>query len=109
VLTLRIWKEYDGKATAIPATIQHVLAAGISHGAFFLGVGDHGGAVTAQQVQQVVEMQADAALPELRWSTLQQFFIAVKQSPGFASLPVIRTELQHHSRGCYSAYGRESS
>jgi alpha-mannosidase len=50
-------------------------------------------------------MQRDGGLPELRWSTLQQFFAAVKESPSFASLPVIKTELQHHARGCYSAYG----
>jgi alpha-mannosidase len=105
LLTLRIWKEYDGKAQAIPEAAHHVFAPGIEHGAFFLGVGDHGGAVTAEQVRDVAAMQSDLNLPELRWSTLAQFFAAVQASPGFASLPVIRGELQHHSRGCYSAYG----
>lgn len=105
VLTLRIWKEYEGKANAIPDAVQHIFAPGIDHAAFFLGVGDHGGAVTAEQVREIVAMQKDAALPELRWSTLRQFFDAVRQSSGFAALPVVRTELQHHSRGCYSANG----
>jgi alpha-mannosidase len=105
ILTLRIWKEYDGKAKAIREAVEHVFAPGMNHGAFFIGVGDHGGAVTAEQVREVVGMQTDSTLPELRWSTLQQFFQAVRNSPGFASLPVIKTELQHHSRGCYSAYG----
>lgn len=105
VLTLRIWKEYDSKANAIPEAVRHVFAPGIDHGAFFLGVGDHGGAVTAAQVREVAAMQSNGTLPELRWSTLQSFFRDVTSSPGFASLPVVRTELQHHSRGCYSAYG----
>ena len=107
VLTLRIWNTYDGKASTIPDAVKHDFAPGIDHGAFFLGVGDHGGAVTAEQVKEVVAMQSDASLPELRWSTLRQFFQAVRMSPGFASLPVVRTELQHHSRGCYSADGED--
>jgi alpha-mannosidase len=105
ILTLRIWKEYDGKAKAIPEASEHVFAPGMNHAAFFLGVGDHGGAVTAEQVRDVMTMQRESNLPELRWSTLQQFFAAVRESPSFATLPVVRTELQHHARGCYSAYG----
>lgn len=105
VLTLRIWKEYDGRASAIPVAVQHDFAPGMDHAAFFLGVGDHGGAVTAEQVRDIVAMQSDPTLPELRWSTVRQFFDAVKQSPNFSSLPVVRGGLQHHSRGCYSAYG----
>ncbi len=80
-------------------------APGIDHAAFFLGVGDHGGAVTKEQIRQVVELQKDPNLPELRFSTLRDFFLAVENSPAFASLPVIRGELQHHARGCYSANG----
>ena len=105
VLTLRIWKEYDGNAAGLEQAIPHLFAPGMEHAAFFLGVGDHGGAVTEAQVQAVLALQQNAALPELRWSTLEQFFTAVRTSPTFASLPTISTELQHHSRGCYSAYG----
>ncbi len=105
ILTLRIWDNYDPKASVIPEAAGRVFAPNINHGAFFLGVGDHGGAVTAEQVREVTRMQADSSLPELRWSTLQSFFTAAATSPGFATLPVVRGELQHHSRGCYSAYG----
>ena len=49
-------------------------------------------------------MQKDTSLPELRFSTLQEFFKAVEKSPAFASLPVVKGELQHHARGCYSTY-----
>ncbi len=105
VLTLRIYKEYSASAKAIPSAVMKDFAPGMDHAAFFLGVGDHGGAVTIEQIRQVRAMQDDPALPELRWSTVQGFLTAVRQSSAFSSLPVIRGELQHHSRGCYSAYG----
>jgi alpha-mannosidase len=105
VLTLRIWKNYDANTTMIREAATGDFAAGFDHGAFFLGVGDHGGAVTKAQLRQILEMQKDPTLPELRFSTLAEFFRAAEQSPAFASLPVIKSELQIHATGCYSAYG----
>src|SRR6202142_623475 len=105
VLTLRIWHSYDGGPKMIQPAGTGGFAPGFDHAAFFLGVGDHGGAVTKEQIQQVLALQQDASLPQLRFSTLRDFFLAVESSPAFAGLPVVRTELQHHSRGCYSAYG----
>jgi alpha-mannosidase len=105
VLTLRIWHSYDADTRLIPQAATEAFASGFDHAAFFLGVGDHGGAVTREQIRQVGVFQHDANLPELRYSTLRDFFLAVESSPAFADLPVIRGELQHHARGCYSAYG----
>jgi len=105
VLTLRIWRGYSSPASRIPLAVQNVFAPGFNHGAFFMGVGDHGGGVTKEQIKQVLEMQKDPQLPELRWSTLREFFTEVEKSPAIADLQVIRKELQHHARGCYSAYG----
>jgi alpha-mannosidase len=105
VLTLRIRGGYSRGAAMIPDAAQNNFAPGFNNGAFFLGVGDHGGGVTKEQIRQVLEMQKDSSLPELRWSTLAEFFAAVEKSPAMADLPVICTELQHHARGCYSAYG----
>jgi alpha-mannosidase len=51
-------------------------------------------------------MRADPKLAaELRFSTVAEFFAAVERSPALAALPVVRGELQHHARGCYSAHG----
>ena len=50
-------------------------------------------------------MRKDPSLPELRFSTLRDFFTAVENSPAFPSLPIVKGELQHHARGCYSANG----
>jgi alpha-mannosidase len=105
LLVSRIWQGYDVGAERIRPTAEHGFAEGLDHGVLFLGVGDHGGAVTKEQIREVLAMQKDATLPELRFSTMSGFFKAVESSPGFAQLPVIRGDLQHHSRGCYSAYG----
>jgi alpha-mannosidase len=108
VLTWRIWKDYDpGKniESMIRASAGELFTPGVNHAAIFVGVGDHGGAVTRQQIRTVLELQKEPNLPELRWSPLADFFSAVEKSPGFASLPIVKGELQHHARGCYSAYG----
>ena len=105
---MRIWKNYDpgDEATEMIRAAQgELFNTGLNHAAMFLGVGDHGGAVTREQIKKVSELQKDPSLPELRWSTLGSFFTEVEKSPGFAQLPVVKTELQHHARGCYSAYG----
>ncbi len=105
ILTGRIWKNYDADAELLRSAATAAFAPGFDHAAFFLGVGDHGGAVTKEQIRQVLEMRQDPNLPELRFGTLRDFFTAVENSPAFASLPIIRGELQHHARGCYSANG----
>jgi alpha-mannosidase len=105
VLTWRIWRDYDADADLIRQAATEAFAPGFDHACFFLGVGDHGGAVTREMIRQVVEMRKEPALPELRFSTLRDFFTAVEASPAFASLPAIKGELQHHARGCYSANG----
>ena len=105
VLTLRIWHTYDGGPNLIQPAATAAFAPGFDHAAFFLGVGDHGGAVTKEQIRQILALQQDTSLPELRFSTLRDFFSSVESSSAFAGLPVVRSELQHHARGCYSAYG----
>jgi alpha-mannosidase len=105
VLACRIWRNYDADADLIRPAAEGAFAPGFDHGAFFMGVGDHGGAVTKEQIRQILELQKDKTLPDLRFSTLRDFFSAVEGSPAFASLPVVKGELQHHARGCYSANG----
>jgi alpha-mannosidase len=105
VLALRIWGSYNGDINVIRPAAKDAFAPGFDDTAFLFGVGDHGGATTREQIGKILEMRKDPSLPELRWSTLGSFFACVEKSPAFASLPVIRGELQHHARGCYSAYG----
>jgi alpha-mannosidase len=105
ILALRIWKDYDADTDLIAEAARSGFADGFDHAAFFLGVGDHGGAVTKEQIAKLLEFQKDSTLPELRWSTLGQFFSAVESSHAFGNLPIVKGELQHHARGCYSANG----
>ena len=105
VLALRIRRGYSMAANRIPDAAQNNFQAGFDHAAYFLGVGNHGGSVTKEQIRQVSEMRADQSLPELRFSTVREFFAAIEASPAFASLPVVKGELQYHSRGVYSAHG----
>ena len=105
VLVSRIWHDYDSSADEIHPAAGGAFAPGFNHAAFFLGVGDHGGAVTKEQLRQVLELSKDPSLPELRFSTLRAFFTEIESTPAFASLPVVKGELQHHARGCYSANG----
>jgi alpha-mannosidase len=107
LLTLRILHSYTNPASRIPGVAEISFAPGFSHGAFFLGVGDHGGAVTKAQIQEVLRLQNDTSLPELRWSTVSEFFQAIERSPVIANLPVIKGGLQHAERGCYSACGEQ--
>lgn len=107
VMAFRIYGSYDWNAEHIRDAAAHIFPAGFNDGAFFLGVGDHGGAVTKAQIQQILSMRNDDSLPELRWSTLHEFFASIESSPSLKSLPVVKGDLQHHSRGCYSACGEE--
>jgi len=106
VLALRIRNGYSAPASRIPNAAENNFQPGFDHAAFFLGVGNHGGSVTKEQIRQASEMRADPKLAaELRFSTVADFFAAVERSPALSSLPVVRGELQHHARGCYSAHG----
>ncbi|TAK59297.1 MAG: hypothetical protein EPO22_10405, partial [Dehalococcoidia bacterium] len=113
VLTWRITPHYGQSArdsddefeTAVRAAAERSFAPGIEHGAFFFGVGNHGGGPTRAHLRRLLELQRDETLPELRFSTVGRFFAEIERSPGFEAVPVVRSELQHHARGCYSAMG----
>lgn len=105
VLANRIWEDYQGDAEDIPDMVGGAFVEGFDHATFFLGVGDHGGGVTKKQIAKLLELRSDPGMPELRFSTLKEFFTAVEASPAMPALPVVHNELQHHARGCYSAYG----
>jgi alpha-mannosidase len=78
----------------------------IDHAPFFLGVGNHGGGPTRRQIERIRQLQEDPDLPELRFSTLGEYFRAVKEAPGFGSIPVRREGLQFINVGCFAAHGR---
>ncbi len=66
----------------------------------FYGVGDHGGGPTRENLENIIAMDQDPALPRLLFSTPEAFFNAVKARG--LNLPVVHDDLQHHSSGCYA-------
>ena len=62
--------------------------------AVFYGVGNHGGGPTKANLDQIARMG-------LKPSSLRAFFDAAAAN---GSRPVVRGELQHHSRGCYTSH-----
>ena len=82
----------------IRRTWREHIPTGLQHGCCFIGVGNHGGGPTKVHLQALRDLSADPDLPELRFSTLAEFFAAVENTP---DLPVISGELQRHAPGCY--------
>lgn len=61
----------------------------------FYGVGNHGGGATIQLLDKMSQLN----VPDLVYSVPDQYFAGLDTG----RLPVLRGELQHHARGCYSA------
>ncbi|MEZ5415044.1 MAG: glycoside hydrolase family 38 C-terminal domain-containing protein [Opitutaceae bacterium] len=112
VLTWRLPQNYgqtpDADADNFEAELRKAaevgFAPGMNHGMFFYGVGNHGGGPTRAQLERIRRLQQDPDLPELRFSTVGRFFAAIENEPAFATVPVVRGELQKHAPGCYSAH-----
>ncbi len=68
----------------------------------FYGVGNHGGGPTRANIESIHRLNQDPELPTLQMSGLEEFFEAAERK-GWA-LPVVHTDLQHHSSGCYAAH-----
>lgn len=61
----------------------------------FYGVGNHGGGPTIQLIDAINSMNLTNAV----YSTPDEYFDTVEKK----NLPVVKGDLQHHARGCYSA------
>ncbi len=70
----------------------------------FYGVGNHGGGPTRHNVCTLVEMMAEGASPRPVFSSPERYFAEIEALG--RSWPVVAEELQHHSRGCYTAVSR---
>ncbi len=70
----------------------------------FYGVGNHGGGPTKRIIQDIKDLQREKDAPRVEFSTLMGYFQGFEQSMGSKEPPVVRRELQHHARGCYSVH-----
>lgn len=114
VLSWRLPQNYgqppDADADFLEKEIRRAIAEnfvpGINHALCFVGVGNHGGGPTRRQIDRIRQLQSQKNLPELRFSTLQEYFETVQKEPGFSDIPVHRQGLQYINVGCYAAHGR---
>lgn len=66
------------------------------------GIGNHGGGPTRAQLAAIAVVAADVHGPNVVHGSLDQFFARARRAR--ADYPVVREELLHHARGCYSAH-----
>lgn len=102
-------QSYAATCDEVEAVIRRAstefFAPGFRNGVMWFGIGNHGGGPTRAHIERVLELQSDDHLPELRFSTLREYFAAVEAEAAYADLPVIRRELNSVFRGCYSSHG----
>ena len=73
----------------------------------FYGVGNHGGGPTIANLHSLQRIASDPAMPPVRLSSLREYFSSLSRDiQKGADIPLVRDDLQHHARGCYSAHSR---
>ncbi len=68
----------------------------------FYGAGDHGGGATDENIASVSTIRKEQGAPVIFFSTPERFFNEVR-SGDISGLSVVKDDLQHHARGCYTA------
>lgn len=70
--------------------------------ACFFGAGDHGGGPNRPEIERYISATSASTAPNVFLSTLEDAFAGI--SPYASWLPIVRDELQHHARGCYTSH-----
>jgi len=68
----------------------------------YFGAGDHGGGATKENIRSIIETQGQKDAPTLVFSTHEDYFKEMRADKKM-ELPVVKDDLQHHARGCYTA------
>ncbi len=61
----------------------------------FYGIGNHGGGPSIKLIDAINKLD----ISNMKYSTPDEYFSAIDKT----NLPILKGELQHHARGCYSA------
>lgn len=100
----------DTDAAALEKELQYAaennFTDGCRHTAFFLGLGNHGGGPSEEQILKIIELSKREDGPQIKFSTLTELFKELeKDSDLMNNLKVFEGEIHHHNIGCYSAHG----
>jgi alpha-mannosidase len=68
----------------------------------YYGAGDHGGGATKENISSILQIQSEKDAPKVLFSTHEAYFKEVRQDKKL-EIPVVKDDLQHHARGCYTA------
>lgn len=109
VLTYKIPISYSNSSSApgqsLEAKISQVNQMAVDRGMDlmnFYGVGNHGGGPTIANIQTIRKQQSIDSAVELQFSSPDQYFAVMREQADH--LPVVKSDLQHHASGCYSAH-----
>jgi len=106
VIAVAILESYCATEGNIEQRVHHYIdrfsetLPGIKTAAILYGVGNHGGGPTIAVIRKIEEMR-NSNTAEIRFGSPDQYLAAIH--PHARRLPIVREELQHHARGCYSA------
>lgn len=68
----------------------------------FFGIGDHGGGPTRETIESFEALQSNDDKKIVKYSTIHDYCMYLE--PFRNQLPIVKDELQHHARGCYSVH-----
>ena len=68
----------------------------------YYGAGDHGGGATKENMRSIEELKIEKDAPTVLYSTPEHYFKEVRAEKNI-NIPVVKDDLQHHARGCYTA------
>jgi alpha-mannosidase len=68
----------------------------------YYGAGDHGGGATKENIQSINDLKNEKDAPAIFHSTTDEYFNEIREDKNLI-LPVVKDDLQHHARGCYTA------
>jgi len=105
VLTFRIALSYGDIGSVrnrVTQTIARLKDQPMKSFMAYYGAGDHGGGATKENIKSIIEIQKEKDAPTLLFSTHELYFKEIREDKKIA-FPVVKDDLQHHARGCYTA------
>ncbi|NSW91569.1 MAG: alpha-mannosidase [Firmicutes bacterium] len=70
----------------------------------FYGVGNHGGGPSIANINTIIQLQNEYGKDRFIFSSPNRYFKEVSEKAKALPVPVVKDDLQHHARGCYSTH-----